>query len=98
MSAPSLARPGLHGPNAMCYKSLMDTTIRNLDEVAYRALKARAALSNKTIGETLNEAIRAYLGRPASTPARSLRELGTEVYPEGSERLSEEIDAIVYGT
>jgi plasmid stability protein len=76
----------------------MDTTIRNLDEAAYRGLKARAALDGKTIGETLNEAIRAYLGRPASTRASSLRELKPEVYPEGSERLSEEIDAIVYDT
>lgn len=75
----------------------MDTTIRNLDETAYRALKARAALDGKTIGETVNEAIRAYLGRPAANPTASLRDLGSEAYPEGSERLSEEIDAIVYG-
>jgi plasmid stability protein len=76
----------------------MDTTIRNLDEAAYRALKARAALAGKTIGETLNEAIRAYLGRPAPAKAASLGDLRPEVYPAGSERLSEEIDAIVYGT
>lgn len=81
----------------MCYMSLMDTTIRNLDEFAYRALKARAALTGKTVGETVNEAIRAYLGRPVPTRAASLRDLRPEAYPEGSERLSEEIDAIVYG-
>ena len=82
----------------MCYKSLMDTTIRNLDEAAYRALKARAALAGMTIGETLNEAIRAYLGRPAPTGAASLLDLRPEDYLEGNERLSEEIDAVVYGT
>jgi plasmid stability protein len=38
----------------------MDTTIRNLDKDIYRALKARAALSGKTIGDVLNEAIRSY--------------------------------------
>ena len=75
----------------------MDTTIRNLDEQTYRALKARAALAGKTVGEVLNEAIRLYLARPELPPRRgSLRDLTPEEYPEGNERLSEEIDAIVY--
>lgn len=76
----------------------MDTTIRNLDKQAYRALKARAALCGRTIGELVNEAIQAYLGRPAA-PARpaSLAALHPEPYPEGNETLSEEIDRVVYG-
>jgi hypothetical protein len=77
---------------------LMDSTIRNLDEVAYRQLKARAALTGKTIGQLVNEAIYAYLGRPEpGTGRRSLADLGPEDYPKGAERLSEEIDAVVYG-
>lgn len=90
MSAQHIAR--------MYYHSNMDTTIRNLDERAYRELKARAALSGKTIGETVNEAIRAYLARP--DPARrsgSIADLEPIEYPEGNERLSEEIDAVAYG-
>ena len=76
----------------------MDTTIRKLDEQAYRALKARAALRGKTIGEMVNEAIRSYLARPDDLLKRgSLRDLVPEAYPDGNERLSEEIDAIVYG-
>ncbi|MFQ6045729.1 MAG: hypothetical protein ACE5PT_05120 [Gemmatimonadales bacterium] len=76
----------------------MDTTIRNLDERAYRALRARAAAAGKTMGQVVNEAIAAYLARPdLTTRAGSLRGLGPEPYPEGNERLSEEIDAIVYG-
>lgn len=76
----------------------MDTTIRNLDEAIYRALKARAALAGKTVGEMVNEAIRAYLARPDALPKTgSLRDLKPEPYPEGNERLSHEIDAIVYG-
>lgn len=42
----------------------MDTTIRNLDEQTYRSLKSHAALQGKTIGQVVNEAIRAYLARP----------------------------------
>lgn len=41
----------------------MDTTIRDLDPEAYRRLKAHAALTGKSIGEALNEAIRLYLSR-----------------------------------
>jgi plasmid stability protein len=76
----------------------VDTTIRNLDGRAYRALKARAALTGQTIGEAVNDAIRAYLARPdpGSKPG-SLGELEPEDYPPGTERLSESIDAIVYG-
>ena len=71
----------------------MDATIRNLDEVTYREVKARAALSGKTIGETVNEALRAYLGRPETTlQRRTLRELTPEAYPEGNEDLSQRID------
>ena len=83
----------------MCYNPWVDTTIRNIDDRAYRELKARAALTGKTIGEAINEAIRYYLSRPEA-PARhkSLRDFPPEEYPEGNERLSEEIDRIVYGS
>ena len=76
----------------------MDTTIRNIDEQAYRDLKAWAAKEGKTVGQAVNEAIRAYLAGPgARRGTRSLEELRPEPYPDGNERLSEEIDAVVYG-
>lgn len=76
----------------------MDTTIRNLDAKAYRALKARAAVLGKTVGAAVNEAIRVYLARPGNVPRRgSLRDLEPRQYPRGNERLSEEIDKLVYG-
>jgi plasmid stability protein len=76
----------------------MDTTIRNLDDHSYRALKARAALAGKTIGEVVNEAIRGYLARPGPRArTRSLRDLAPQDYPDGDERLSEEVDPLVYG-
>jgi plasmid stability protein len=75
----------------------MDTTIRNLDEGAYRELKARAALTGRTIGELVTEAIRCYVAKPAGLAKRgSLRDLTPETYPKGNERLSEEVDRIVY--
>ena len=76
----------------------MDTTVRNLDEATYRAIKSRAALSGRTIGDVMNEALRSYLARPdrGQRPG-SLAELQPESYPAGSEHLSDEIDSIVYG-
>jgi hypothetical protein len=76
----------------------MDTTIRNLDEQVYRALRVQAVLEGRTVGEVINEAIRGYLLRRHANPGRSsLRAWKPEPFPEGSERLSSEIDAIVYG-
>ncbi len=83
---------------ALCYNAPVDTTIRNLDQNVYRAIKARAALRGRTVGDVVNEALRAYLDRPVASKRRaSLRALQPEPYPEGNEKLSREIDSIVYG-
>lgn len=75
----------------------MDTTIRNLDPETYRQLKARAASEGKTLGEAVNEAMQVYLAHPGQTRKRgSLRDLTPEEYSRESERLSEEVDQIVY--
>lgn len=76
----------------------MDKTVRNLDEHAYRALRARAVLEGRTVGDLISEAIRGYLVRTTTAEKRgSLRALKPEPFPEGNERLSSEIDSIVYG-
>ncbi len=82
----------------MCYTVCMDTTIQNLDDDAYRELKARAAREGRTMGQMVNEAIRSYLARPESAGEEgSLLDITPEQWPVGNERVSEEIDAIVYG-
>lgn len=75
----------------------MDTTVRNLDERAYRLLRSRAVLEGKTVGELMSEAIRVYLARqPLAPRTGSLRDLRPEPFPPGNEQLSSEIDGIVY--
>jgi plasmid stability protein len=76
----------------------MDATVRNLDENAYRALGVRAEMEGRTVEALINDAIRGYLARPASRRTSSLRLLQPEPFPPGNERLSMEIDEIVYGT
>lgn len=75
----------------------VDTTIRNLDADLYRKLRARAALTGMTVGEAVSDAMRSYLARPVADRTGSLRDLVPEPFPDGNERLSEEIDAVVYG-
>ena len=75
----------------------MNTAIRNLDQAVYRELKARVDLEGKTIGEMVNEAIFRYLGRPGFGKRHSLDDLIPEECPAGNERLSDEIDRIMYG-
>lgn len=76
----------------------MDTTIRNLDEQAYRRLKAHAALHGQTIGEAMNQAIRTYLTQQTSIEktGRS-RDIPSADLGEGSEALSEQVDESLYG-
>lgn len=77
----------------------MDTTIRNIDEDAYRALKAYAALRGTTVGEALSEIVRAHVvDAPHARHRRgSLRSVPTFRFPAGNERLSEQVDDVLYG-
>jgi plasmid stability protein len=76
----------------------MDTTVRNLDEQIYRALRARAVLEGRTVGDLFNEAARGYLARFAVRQhAGTIRDLKPEPFPDGNEHLSTEIDELVYG-
>lgn len=77
---------------------IMDTTIRNLDESVYRAMRLRAKSSGLTVGEAVTAAMRAYLSRPDPVKSGSLRDLVPEPWPAGSEHSSEDVDAVVYGT
>ena len=82
----------------LCYIGDMDTTIRNIDAELYRKLRSRAALAGMTVGKAVSEAMRAYLARPEPSKTGSLGDLVPEPFPKGNERVSEEIDAIAYGT
>ena len=76
----------------------MDATIRDLDENAFRALRARAVAEGRNVEDLLNEAMRAYLSRVRVTERRSsLRDLNPEPFPDGNEQLSQEIDVLDYG-
>lgn len=70
----------------------MDRTIRNLDEEAYKRLKAHAALHDLTIGEAMNRAMRTYLAGHDQESGE-----GAESTMEGGADLSERVDAVLQG-
>ena len=74
----------------------LNITLRDLDAQTYEGLRVRAVLEGRTVGETINQAIRDYLAR--LTPGkRSLREAQRFNFPPGNETLSSEIDRVLYG-
>lgn len=76
----------------------MDVTVRNVDDDAYRRLKARAALEDRTLGEVLTDAIEAYLeGTRSAGDTGSLADLEPVDFGPGNERLSVEHDEVLYG-
>ena len=85
----------------MSYNDDMNVTIRNIDGKLYKALKARAAVEGRTIGEVLGDAIKEYLflRKVRGRRGRGVRlaDLKPVDYGPGNERLSEEIDEILYG-
>lgn len=67
----------------------MDTTIRNLDDAVYRAIKARAAGENRSIGELVSDAMNLYLLRPApQEKTGSLRDWRPRRFPGSLANLS----------
>jgi plasmid stability protein len=62
---------------------LVDTTIRNLDEQAHEALRARAVLEGRTVGEVMHEAIRRYLAR-CTPEKRSFEKRGPSMFLPGT--------------
>ncbi len=75
----------------------MDVTIRNLDEEAYRRLKARAALEGIAIGAAITQAIEFWLkDKKAERGGVSLMDMKPEPFGKKNSRLSEEMDEILH--
>lgn len=75
----------------------MDVTVRNVDDEAYRRLKAQAALEERTVGEVLTDAIEAYLAGDPPEGSGSLADLEPVDLGPGTERLSVDHDEALYG-
>ena len=81
----------------------MDRLIRNIDPKAYRSLKAIAAAEGRPMGAVITDAINLYVWgslKPPKRPrkGRSIADLPVFDGGPGSEKWSEEIDEVLYGS
>jgi hypothetical protein len=74
----------------------MNITVRGVDEKIFKEFKAEAVREGKKIGEALNEAMRVWLMRKRAKKLKLL-DLKPFDWGEGTERLSVEVDQIIYG-
>ncbi len=74
----------------------IQVTIKEVDEHAFQELKAEAARDKMTIGSALNVAIANWLWTKRKTKA-NLKDLKPVKWGPGTERLSEQVDEVLYG-
>lgn len=78
----------------------MNVVVRNVEEAAFRKLKAKAVEEGLSVGKAINQAIYAWLGKLEKPNARKRPALlGFKPIRcgPGNENVSQEIDRIVYG-
>ncbi len=75
----------------------MKISVRNVDKQLFKELKLRAQREEKTAGQALNEALRLYLQQDRKS-RKPLSKLPSFDFGSGTERLSEEIDEVLYGS
>ena len=76
--------------------TLIQLSIKDVDEKIFREFKAEAARDGVAIGKALNLAMAIWIQR-STKPKRSLLELKPVNFGKGTERLSEEVDKVLYG-
>lgn len=72
----------------------MTISIRNVDEKLFKKFKIEAKKRDMNIGQAVNHAMRKWLNEEKKP---SILEFEPMSFGPGSERLSEEIDEILYG-
>ena len=74
----------------------MQITIKNVQEQVFREFKAESIREGLKVGDSLTLAMGLWLEKSKKKPKLSLLDLKPKDWGKGTERLSEEIDRIVY--
>lgn len=75
----------------------MNVTVRGLDASIFRKFKARAVEEGLRLGEALAQAMDMWTKRRTGKQHLSLLEIEPFDWGEGTEKVSVEIDSILYG-
>ena len=73
----------------------MQVSIKNVDEKVFREFKAESVRDGLKVGQAMSLAMGLWLGKKKAK--KSLLDLKPSDWGPGTERLSEEIDEILYG-
>jgi hypothetical protein len=76
---------------------MVNITIRGLDDAVFRRFKAKAVEEGMRIGEAVAQAMQMWLKQRTTKPSASLLELEVFDWGKGTEKLSREIDQVMYG-
>ena len=74
----------------------MQVTIKNVQEHVFRDFKAESVRECLKVGDTLTLAMKLWLEKSKKKPKLSFLDLKPRDWGKGTEKLSEEIDRIVY--
>lgn len=75
----------------------VNITIRDLDEAVYKRFKAKAVEEGMKLGEAITQAMEMWIRERSVKPKGSLLDIKPFNWGEGTERVSVEIDRILYG-
>ena len=75
----------------------MQLSIKNVDDKVFRAFKAESVREGINVGHALNLAMKVWLDKNRKTKYTTILNFKPKQWGKGTERTSEEIDAILYG-
>jgi len=75
----------------------VNITIRGLDESVFRRFKAKAVEEGMKLGEAITQAMEMWIRQRSIKPTGSLLEIKPFNWGKGTEKISIEIDKILYG-
>jgi len=75
----------------------MNLTIRGLNESVFRKFKAKAVEEGMKLGQALTQAMDMWIRHSTDKREKSLLNLETFDWGKGTEKVSVEIDQIIYG-
>ena len=72
--------------------------VRDVDPEIFQEFKSETVKEGLTIGKALNQAMEFWMSGSKKKPKMSIAEFKpSKPWPKGTERLSEEIDKVLYG-
>jgi hypothetical protein len=75
----------------------MNITIRGLNEAVFKKFKAKAVEEGMKLGEAATQAMEMWVNRRSAKPKASLLDIKPFNWGRGTEKLSLEIDGVLYG-